>query len=208
MSEARSQKSPVRPAEAGLAAIELPAQSAEGRAALRASIEANGVLLPIVVSAGPALPGEVADGRARLEICAELGLDCPREERAFATETALRLFRLEANLRRRQLTAAERIRIGMALEPFERALADARRAQANGAPRGQKALAVALPEEKGETRERVARFVCIGASSYERGKHVLVEGSAELVADFEAGRETVNGAHRRLRAEQRRGERL
>jgi N6-adenosine-specific RNA methylase IME4 len=197
-----------RAAAEALAAIELPAPSAEERAALRASIEAKGVLLPAVVSAGPALPGEVADGRARLEICAELGRDCPRQERPFPSEAEFGLFRLEANLRRRQLSDAERIEIGMALEPIERAQAAARRAQAKGGRQGEKSLPVALPEEKGETRQRVARAVGLRPSTYARGAKVLAEGSARLVADFETGRETVNGAYRRLRSEQRRGERL
>jgi N6-adenosine-specific RNA methylase IME4/ParB-like chromosome segregation protein Spo0J len=195
-------------APSAVSAIELPPASAEQRAALKESIAAEGLLNPIVVSAGPACPGQVADGRARLELCAELGIESRTEERPFASEADFRLYRLLTNLKRRQLAPAQLVRIGLALEPLEREQALARKAQAAGKRRGEKALPVALPEEKGETRELVARSVGLKPSSYARGAKVLREGSPALVADFEAGKETINGAHRRLRAEQRRGERL
>jgi N6-adenosine-specific RNA methylase IME4/ParB-like chromosome segregation protein Spo0J len=194
-------------APTGASPLGLPAPSEAELQALRESIAAHGgVLTPIVVSAGPANAGEVADGRARLAICAELGLECPREERTFASELAFAHFRLTTNLVRRKLPDALRIRYGLELEPLERALAAERKAQAKGAPRGQKALPVALPEAKGETRERVARLVGLKPSTYARGAKVLREGSPELVVRFEAGEETVNSAYRRLQHELRRDE--
>ena len=92
----------------------------------------------------------------------------------------------------------------MALEPFERERAAGRRAQAKGAKRGEKSLPVGLPEERGETRERVARFVGLKPSTYERGAKVLREGSPELVARFESKDETVNSASTKLRHERQR----
>jgi N6-adenosine-specific RNA methylase IME4 len=187
---------------AALTALPLPPPTAEERAELRASIAAEGVLLPIVVSAGPACAGEVADGQTRLALAAELAIEAPLERRRFASEEEFRCFRIVTNLRRRKLTEAALIRFGLALEPLERARAARRKAQATGGRRGEKALPVALPEEKGETRALVARTVGLKPSTYARGAKVLREGSPQLVADFEAGRETVNSAHRRLKAEQ------
>jgi N6-adenosine-specific RNA methylase IME4/ParB-like chromosome segregation protein Spo0J len=175
-------------------------------AALRASIASHGVLVAVVVSSGPACRGEVADGHHRLRACEELGLECPRERRRFRSEPELRVFQLASNLARRQLTVAQRIRLGVELEPWERKLARERRAQAKQRPRGEKARPVALPEEKGETRARVAAAVGLRASTYERGAKVLREGSPELVAALEEGRESVNGAYRRLLAERRNAE--
>jgi len=186
---------------------ELPPLAPDQRAALRSSIAEHGVLEPAVVSAGPACAGEVADGRARTEICAELGIACPRSERRFASEPEFALYRLERNLKRRQLTIAQRIRLGQAYEPLERARAAERRAQAKGRPRGEKSVPVALPEERGETRERIAAIVGLKPSTYGRGSKVLREGSPQLVATFERGEETVTSAYRKLRAETRRAER-
>jgi len=169
-----------------LAAIALPPARAEDRATLRRSIEADGVLVPVIVSAGPACRGEVADGKLRVELAAELGRECPSEQRPFTSEAAFRHFRLISNLARRQLGTAARIRLGLALEPWLKAQAAARKAQAVGRPRGEKTVPVALPEEKGETRALVARQVGLKPSTYSRGAKVLREGSPELVGALEA----------------------
>lgn len=186
--------------------FELPPPSAAQLQALRESIAAEGVLHPVVASAGPALPGEIADGRARRAICEELGIACPREERPFASEAAFAHFRLTTNIVRRELSVADRVRLGMTLEPLERELAAQRKAQARGR-RGEKSLPVALPEEKGETRELVARKIGLTPSIYERGAKVLREGSPALVARFQADNETVSSAYRRLQEELKRDER-
>jgi len=85
------------------------------------------------------------------------------------SEAELRVYQFTTNLNRRQLTVAQRIEAGMALEPWERELAAERKAQAAGAPRGEKSLPVGLPGETGETRERVAAAVGLKPSTYERG---------------------------------------
>ena len=184
----------------------LPVLAPEQLAVLRRSIAAEGVLHAVVVSAGPACPGEVVDGRARMQLCGELELSCPRIEQPFATELELAYFRLATNLYRRQLTPAERIDLAEMIEPLERERAAKRRAQAAGRPRGEKALPVDRPEEKGETRERLAQLVGMKPATFARGRTVLREGSPALVADFRSDKESVNGAYRRLRAEQRRAE--
>jgi len=204
MKDASSERDLDRLLEQAAPSFELPPLRERELRALRESILAQGVLHPIVISAGPARPGEIVDGRARQSICSELGLDVPSSERSFASETEFRLFRLATNVQRRQLPVAYRIRLGMALEPLESERAAARRAQAKGRRRGEKALPVVLPGESGETRERVARLVGLKPSTYERGAKVLREGSPELVGRFEAGQETVNGAYTRLRHEQQR----
>lgn len=153
-----------------------------------------------------ALPGEVADGVERLACCLELGLECARLERRFSNEAEFVHYRLTTNLKRRQLSVGHQIRLGLALEEVERQLAAGRRAQAKGKPRGRKALPVKRPEEKGETRERVAAALGLSAATYARGAKVLREGSPELVVALEEGRESVFGAYRRLKAEQRRAE--
>jgi len=186
--------------------FQLPSPSAAELTALRDSIAAQGVLEPIVVSAGPSNAGEVADGRARLAICAELEVECPRTARPFAGDGEFELYRLTTNVVRRELSVAQRVRFGLLLEPHERAKAAQRRAQASRQRRGAKTLPVALPEQYGETREQVARAVGLKPSTYERGAKVVREASPELVARLDAGLETVNSAHRKLRAEQQRAQ--
>jgi len=191
-----------------LAALALPDPGDRLRQRLMASIAQEGLLESIVVSSGPACPGEIADGRVRAQICHQLGADCPRRERPFESELDFCLYRYVVNVERRELTPAQRIRLGMALEPHQRQLAAARKAQAVGAGRGVKSLLVGLPEEKGASRDQVGQLIGLGGSSYERGANVYRHGSPELVHAFEQGRETINSAHRRLQAEQRSTEKL
>jgi N6-adenosine-specific RNA methylase IME4 len=184
----------------------LPPLSPELRTALKRSIEAEGLLHPVIVSAGPACPGEVVDGRIRMELCAKLGRECPREERSFASELDVALFRLSTNVHRRQLSVVERIELAAILEPLMRERALARRAQAAGRPRGEKAVPVDRPEERGETRELLAEAVGMKPATLGRGLKVLQEGSPRLVADFRAEKESPNGAYRKLKAEKRRAD--
>jgi N6-adenosine-specific RNA methylase IME4/ParB-like chromosome segregation protein Spo0J len=182
----------------------LPALTADAGQRLRESIRRYSVLVPIVVSSGPAFPGLTVDGVHRELFAAELGVECPRQERRFETEADFLLYRLDCNLSRRQLPVAELVRLGWLLEPLEQELAAGRRAQASGGKRGEKSLPVSRPEEKGETRERVAERLGLSAATYARASKVLREGSSELVAAFEANKESPNGAYRRLQSEQRR----
>jgi N6-adenosine-specific RNA methylase IME4/ParB-like chromosome segregation protein Spo0J len=186
------------------AVVLLPALSVDACQRLRESIRRHKVRVPVVVSSGPAFAGETADGVHRQELAAELGLPCPTQKRRFETEAEFLLYRLDCNLSRRQLPVAELVRLGWLLEPLERELASARKAQVAGGKRGEKSLPVSRPEEKGETRERVAERLGLSAATYSRASKVLREGSAELVAAFEANKESPNGAYRRLQSEQRR----
>jgi N6-adenosine-specific RNA methylase IME4 len=191
-----------------LAALDaLPSPAAAELEALRLSIGEQGLLQPIIVSAGPACAGEVADGQVRRIVCAELGVECLQLERPFSSELEFAVFRLSVNLKRRQLPDALRIRIGLALEPLERELARGRRAQAAGQRRGTKAVPVRRPGEKGETADRVGVSIGMSGPTFRRGAKVLQEGSPGLVAEFEAGGLSTNGAFTRLHAERRRGER-
>ena len=190
------------------AGLELPNLDPQEQQRIRQSITRHGVLEPITISAGPAHPGQIADGRLRDQLARQLNIDCLRIERHFETELDFHLYRYTVNVDRRQLTQVQRIRLGLQLEPFEAEQAARRRAQAAGRKQGEKSLPVALPEQTGETRQRVAHAVGLKPSSYERGAKVLNEGSEHLVSDFEAGRETINSAYNRLRAEQRREHKL
>jgi N6-adenosine-specific RNA methylase IME4/ParB-like chromosome segregation protein Spo0J len=184
----------------------LPPLGPEDSAALKRSLELSGVLQSVLVSAGPAGRGVVVDGRERERICAELGVDCPRELRRYVSEAAIALERLSLNVHRRKLSQGQLIELALRLEPLEREAAAGRRAQAKGKRRGVKSVPVVLPEEKGETRERLAAAVGLKAATFARGAKVLKEGSPKLRQALLAGEETVGSAARKLKAEQRRAE--
>jgi len=68
-------------------------------AALRADIEARGILIPVEVDQH----GEVLDGFHRLEIAHELGIEAPTVQRTFASEEGRLAHVIALNLKRRHL---------------------------------------------------------------------------------------------------------
>lgn len=87
----------------------LPALDRDARAALRASVERFGVIVPVVFNRGSLL-----DGENRLAIAEELGVDCPRLELDLNDEDAERVS-VELNTARRQLSREQRVEIVKAL---------------------------------------------------------------------------------------------
>ena len=74
----------------------MPPLSHVEMAELRASIEAHGVQVPVIVDEY----GEILDGHHRMKLAAELGIECPREVREGLSEEAKRTL----NTARRHLT--------------------------------------------------------------------------------------------------------
>ncbi len=72
--------------------------------ALKESITARGVDVRIICDQD----GNVVDGFTRLQICDELGIDCPRELRVFDSEAAKYECALRANAQRRQLSIVQK----------------------------------------------------------------------------------------------------
>ena len=87
----------------------IPAMSAEEFASLKADIETNGLLQPILV-----FGGKLLDGRHRLRACDELGVPITTEEFTGTEAEALRRV-ISLNLHRRHLTTQQRAEIGASL---------------------------------------------------------------------------------------------
>lgn len=71
--------------------------------ALRESIEAHGVQVPVLVDEH----GTIIDGNHRDQIATELGIDCPREVRTGLTEADKRALAISLNRDRRHLTRSQ-----------------------------------------------------------------------------------------------------
>ena len=72
--------------------------------ALKQSISSFGVRVPIVVDQH----GKIIDGWHRVRACRELGINCPREVRWFASDTERLQVAIALNASRRHLTATQR----------------------------------------------------------------------------------------------------
>lgn len=88
-----------------------PALDTATEAALRASIERFGVLLPIVVDQ----EGQLLDGHHRTRIAGELGVDCPRVTRHVADDEERQEIARTLNEDRRMLARSERLPVVRAL---------------------------------------------------------------------------------------------
>jgi ParB-like chromosome segregation protein Spo0J len=82
----------------------LPPLDPDEYAALRDSIEKNGVLVPITVDED----GNVIDGHHRLTLANLLGKDCPRIVKSGLSEQDKRNVARSMNLTRRHLSQAQR----------------------------------------------------------------------------------------------------
>ena len=92
--------------------IQLPGLSVFDREHLKQSIEANGVLEPIVLAyddpEGLAPDGERIDGDHRQQICAELGIECPSRIIRGLTRGQRDIYALHINAARRHMDVEER----------------------------------------------------------------------------------------------------
>ncbi|MBD5603572.1 MAG: hypothetical protein IAI48_00525 [Candidatus Eremiobacteraeota bacterium] len=179
----------------------LPALTSDERATLKASIASEGIVYPIVTSAGPFAPGTIVDGFNRREIWLELGkkdADLPRITRRFANEAELRIAQIDLNVKRRQLTVPQRVMLAMAREPWERKLAQ-QRLSTKGKGASGAAVEKLRQGEPARAAALAAEAVGLKRDTYEHGKLVLEKGPADVREQFLAGTITVNNAYSQTR---------
>jgi len=128
----------------------MPPLSEQEYAALKASIEKNGVLVPIEIDEGT---GELLDGHHRQKICAELGIEPPIKFRTFASDRDRTDHALTLNLMRRP-------RGPISWAASFKKLAENRGVKlgrGKGDPTGKTATVAVLADEVG-VKERTARY--------------------------------------------------
>lgn len=178
----------------------MPTLSPEEYGSLKASIEREGFLVPIIVSAGPVLQGQIVDGFNRAQIAQELKIELPRISKRFESEAEFRIAQIDANIARRQLTLVQRVQLAMLREPWERQLARIR--EREGAKKGAVAKSrqqgngsVAASEPIRATAEAAAA-VGLKRDTYEHAKFVLQKAPAEIREQLVAGKISVDRAYR------------
>lgn len=167
---------------------------------LKESIEKHGIYSSIVVNTRD----EILDGHNRYRVCQELGLNPTVEVKFFDDPEEEKIFVIEANLKRRQLSEIERIDLVRKLEPIEAELAKRRQLAhlkaGNGAP-----ISPSGSDEhngngqEGRVREIMAEKAGVSPTTYYKGKTVLEEAPEEVKEKVRSGDMSINEGFKQVR---------
>jgi hypothetical protein len=168
-------------------------------AALKEDIRRHGVKVPILVHGG-----QILDGRQRYRACQELGIKC----RCVDWNGHDPWLEVQSrNLLRRQLSKEQVYAIRkLAAQQFpeiaapfeaERAEAQARRAQAKGRPRGEKAALIGSRDRHRESADAIGAHVGVSGSTVKRVDR-LARVAPALLSRVAAGELSVKRAFREL----------
>jgi N6-adenosine-specific RNA methylase IME4 len=175
-------------------ASEVPAPPECDYQALRASIEACGVLVPLDITAA----GVILDGHQRLRAAQELLL--PKlPVRIVAPDDEL-IYMLRVALLRRQLTASQRAALGLELLDYEQRKQQALSRSRRNLSRGPLERAT-LPAPAGRTRDQVAEYTGTSPRTVQDTATVL-EHDPHLFQQVKAGQIPAERAARRIRKQQ------
>jgi ParB-like chromosome segregation protein Spo0J len=179
----------------------LPQLSSDDMDRLKASIVERGVKMPVVLDEN----GEILDGHNRVMIADSLGIDYPRIIEVGLDEHEKRIFVAELNAARRQMTDAQKIMLGIKIEPDIAARAEKRRIaslkQGSSIPSRSGQLS-----GTGETRDEVARTVQLGSGkTYERGRQVVKDlenepDAEQLMTHLDRGDWDMDDARKELKS--------
>lgn len=164
---------------------------------LKQSISKHGLYSPIVINA----QDEILDGHNRYRACQELGIEPTTEVKFFDDAEEEKVFVIEANLKRRQLSDIERIDLVRKLEPLEAELARKRQLahlKSGGAPispSGSKEH----DGDAGRVRDIMAEKAGVSPSTYYKGKMVLEQAPDEVREKVRSGEMTIGEGYEKVR---------
>jgi N6-adenosine-specific RNA methylase IME4 len=172
----------------------LPKLSEEEYEALKKSIEANGLYMRIVVNSS----GTILDGHHRFQACTELGIEPVFEVKDFPDPLLERKFVIETNLKRRQLTAFQRIELSIPLLEIERQLAEKRMKAGKELP--DTLVPIGTRVENGKATEIVAAKVGVSPRTYYRAQFILANAEQCELADARVGEKSINRLYKEVKA--------
>jgi ParB-like chromosome segregation protein Spo0J len=184
-----------------------PDYSDEAYAELREDIRENGLrekILPLTADGR-----FLADGKHRLKVCIELGIEpklVPQSQ--LNDEQKIISFVMSKKLHRRHLTVNQRADLGLAALPLYEAAAKERQRAAGGDRKSAEAKSGDRSPSKegdrsGEAIRQAAKDVKVGHATLAKKKVIREKGSKQLKADVKAERITINAAYRMIRDSER-----
>lgn len=174
----------------------IPPLSEDEFARLEKSVIAEGVRDPIITWGGV-----IVDGHNRHAICEKHGVDCPSREREFESRDAAKIWIIENQFGRRNLSAYSRGLLALELEPLYAAEAERRLHLSEG--RGKKGVQNSSQVfDTGKTREKVAKAAGVSHDTIRKIKAIEAEAAkgnpvaVEAKAELESGeKKSIHGAY-------------
>ena len=157
---------------------------------LEASIVAEGVRDPIIT-----WHGTIIDGHNRYRICKEHGIAFKTAEREFASRDAAKIWIIENQFARRNLTAYDRSVLALQLEPLYAAEAKRRQIQGGKEKVVQKS---AQPSDGGRTRDKIAEIAGVSHETIRKVKAIEAEADKGNEAAIEARDALRSGENRSI----------
>jgi len=161
---------------------------------LEQNILANGKLLnPILL-----WDGSIIDGHNRFYICMEHGIEFEVKDMEFDSREDAKIWILENQLGRRNLTDVARIELALKKEELLKALAKER--QTLGGKHKGKLMSKSSTEDKqsGTVRKAIAKEARVSQTSLFRYKQIMEQGSPALIEAVQSGKLKIGAAHRML----------
>jgi hypothetical protein len=189
----------------------VPDLTLEEYESLEQSIKENGLYMPLIVNQD----GVLLDGHHRYKACQELNVKPRIEVKTFNEPIYEKLFVVHANLKRRQLTDAQKVELGSALKPIYEEIA-----RRNSLYNLRQNLNVRSDRDKDENDSRpsgsndplgrvndvISREVGLSRTKYQRGETVFKETPKIWNEQVRTGKISINKAYsihkRNLRKEE------
>ena len=177
----------------------LPKLSVEEFESLKQSIKVNGLLIPLVVNQDNIL----LDGYHRYKVCQELGIKPEVQVKVFPRLLEEKLFMINVNLKRRQLTDCQKVELGEALKPIYKELA--RRNSLSNLRQNAKindsshnnllTRSTGSFDPLGRVNEIIAKEIGLSTTTYQRGETILKEAPALWKNQVRTGKIAINKAY-------------
>ena len=148
--------------------------------------------------------GIIIDGHNRYEICVKHGIEFKVEELQLSSREAAKVWILENQLARRNLSKAMRIEVVMLKEELLRKIARKKQSEAGGDKKSEGSLLSKMKQPNDEqyhVRKDIAAESGVSEGTLYSYTQVKEHGSPELLASVQSGELKINTAHRLLTKE-------
>src|ERR687892_1890227 len=178
----------------------VPSMTKEAFESLMSSIRESGQLEPITINN----TGEVLDGHHRLRACEKLHLEPLSEVKTFDNPSHEKLYIIDVNLQRRQLTVAQRVQLSLKKKPILQELA-----KKNSQTNLKKGNNAEYPSNVqictlGRVNETIAKDSGVSARQVSKIETILEKADPKLKGRVLNGTTKIDEAYRQIKNEERR----